>query len=516
MPHGRTSSALVLLIVIGLAGYLLVTLPPVVIEQYERAAALGPAWGYTYLATVGLGAILLVGLVVWMTTRVLVNTWRKSRTSDRRRRDPSEMSQRQRQAELAENIASSHEFTTDADVSPEVREAIRQRVAELEAKRASQKLEIVAYGTISSGKSSLLNALAGRDVFASDVRGGTTQQRSEVPWPGHDRVVLCDSPGLAEVRGQSRGAAAAEAARDADLVLLVVDGPLKAYEADMLERLTDMEKRVIVCLNKEDWLDDQERRDLIGQLVEQVAPRVSAADVVAVAARPAARQRVRILPDGSEAVEQVPARADIEPLARRMMDVVKRDGRDLLLANLLLQSRGLVEESKQRVMASLDARADEVIRTHTWAAGGATALNPIPLLDLAGGSAVTVKMVLDLAHVYRQSIDADTVVNLLGQLGKNLVAMLGVTAATPAVATGVASLLKTVPGIGTLAGGLVQGLAQALITRWIGRVFCEYFRREMKPTRTGLAEIARDKWQEVTQVDQLRRLVNAGREKLNG
>ena len=76
--------------------------------------------------------------------------------------------------------------------------------------------------------------------------------------------------------------------------------------------------------------------------------------------------------------------------------------------------------------AALDRRADAVISKYMWAAGSATAVNPIPLLDVAGGSAVTVKMVLDLAHIYKQPIDADTVVTMLSQLGKNLVAMLGV------------------------------------------------------------------------------------------
>ena len=80
-----------------------------------------------------------------------------------------------------------------------------------------------------------------------------------------------------------------------------------------------------------------------------------------------------------------------------MMSIVERDGRDLLLANLLLQSRGLVDEAKERVLAALDERADEVINKYMWAAGGAAAINPFPLLDLAGGSAITVKMVLDLA-----------------------------------------------------------------------------------------------------------------------
>jgi len=210
----------------------------------------------------------------------------------------------------------------------------------------------------------------------------------------------------------------------------------------------------------------------------------------------------------------VPVEPDIGPLARQMMSIVKRDGRELLLANLLLQSRGLVDESKQRVLAALDERADEVINKYMWAAGGATAINPFPLLDLAGGSAITVKMVIDLAGVYQQRIDADTVVTLLGQLGKNLVAMVGASAAAPALAVAIGSLLKTVPGIGTIAGGAIQGLVQALVTRWIGRVFCEYFRNEMKPPPGGLAELARRQWAEVTRPEQLKKLIQLGRERL--
>jgi uncharacterized protein (DUF697 family) len=199
-----------------------------------------------------------------------------------------------------------------------------------------------------------------------------------------------------------------------------------------------------------------------------------------------------------------------------MMSIVQRDGRQLLLGNLLLQSRGLVDEAKERVLASLDERADEVINKYMWAAGGAAAINPFPLLDLAGGSAITVKMVLDLANVYSQKIDADTIVTLLGQLGKNLVAMVGATAAAPALGAAIGSILKTVPGIGTIAGGVVQGLTQAIVTRWIGRVFCDYFRNEMRTPPGGIAELARKEWTAVTQPEQLRKLIQLGREKLTG
>jgi uncharacterized protein (DUF697 family) len=92
--------------------------------------------------------------------------------------------------------------------------------------------------------------------------------------------------------------------------------------------------------------------------------------------------------------------------------------------------------------------------------------------------------------------------------------MVGATAAAPIAASLIGSLLKTVPGVGTLAGGIVQGLAQALITRWIGNVFVRYLQNEMKAPAGGLAEVARAEWQQLTKPESLRRLIYAGREQL--
>ncbi len=514
MPESRTTTGIFLIVVLAVVGYVLWTMPHKLVDGYAKAAAINSWFGYIYLAVVGIGGLLLAALLISILLHIWKNTRQKSADRKRRNLSPSEMSAAERTQEFADNLAAGREYASGDRVSPELRAEIASAVEELDAKRESQQLEIVAFGTVSSGKSSLLNALAGRPVFRTNVVGGTTSTRSEIPWPAGDRVTLVDTPGLAEVKGEVRSSESAEAAKNADLVLFVVDGPLKSYESQLLEALAAMEKRIVVCLNKEDWYDALQRDELLKQISEQVTPAVHAADVVAVRSRPTKRRRVRVLSDGAEQDEEVPVEPDIGPLARRMMSIVERDGRDLLLANLLLQSRGLVDESKERVVAALDERANDVINKYMWAAGGAAALNPFPLLDLAGGSAITVKMVLDLAAVYQQRIDADTIVTLLGQLGKNLVAMVGASAAAPALAVAIGSMLKTVPGIGTIAGGAIQGLVQALVTRWIGRVFCEYFRNEMQPPAGGLAELARRQWAEVTRPDQLRKLIQLGCERL--
>ena len=435
------------------------------------------------------------------------NTRKKSARKERAAKGPSELTHAEREREVADNLAAVEDLKADASVPDDLRKQLETLAGQVEQKQSAQRLEIVAFGTVSSGKSSLLNALAGRDVFQTDPRGGTTMVRQEIPWPGADKVLLVDTPGLGEVEGSDRVAIAAQSARDADLVLMVVDGPLRDDEFRLLETLGQMEKRVLVCLNKGDWYEASDRERLIGQIAEQLKGVARREDIVPVRSQTTTRSRIRVLPDGRESDELVEVPPDIAALAGRMMQVVRRDGRDLLLANLLLQSRGMIEEARRQVQESLDRRARELVDRFTWAAAAAAALSPTPLIDLFAGSAITVKMVVDLARIYRQDVDFNFAINLLAQLGKNLVAILGVNLAAPAAAAAIASLVKTVPIAGWIVGGMLQGIVQALVTRWIGVVFIQYFQAEMKMPESGLANLARREWQKLTSPTELFKLV---------
>ena len=145
-----------------------------------------------------------------------------------------------------------------------------------------------------------------------------------------------------------------------------------------------------------------------------------------------------------------------------MVAIVNKEGKELLLANLLLQSRGLVEKARDRVKDALDRKAWNVVEKYQWGAGGVAALSPFPVVDLLAGSAISTKMILDLAEVYQQKVDVETASRWLGEMGKNLIGVLGAQGATVAVTSVVASVIKTVPIAGTIAGGVLQGSVQAL------------------------------------------------------
>lgn len=513
MDLKRTTSGFLLLVALSALGGVLVTVPSWIVGYVATVRTIGPDWlVYLYLAVVGTGGVLLLGCTITIVWRLWSRTARRKKRRVQRDKSPSELSAAEREQEVTDNLASAEELRAglpQADALRDELEPLKRKIAE---KRESHRLEIVAFGAISSGKSSLLNSLAGRDVFQADAKGGTTVQRNEVPWPGSDKVVLVDTPGLGEVDGASRGGVAAESAKDADLVLLVLDGPLREWEFELLRRLGEMEKRVVVCLNKQDWYDEADRQALLGQIREQVKDFVRSDDLVSIRSRATKRNRVRVMPDGTQSDEEVEVPIDISMLADRMLKIVKQDGRDLLLANLLLQSRGLVSSARKRVEDALDRRAVAIVDRYMWGAGGAAALTPFPIIDLVAGCAISTKMVVELGRVYRQEIDLDTAVKLLGQLGKNVIST---QLATPLIAAGVGSLLKTVPGVGTISGQLLQGLVQALITRWIGAVFIEYFKHEMKQPEGGLTALARREWERLTTVDELRHLLTSAQRKFH-
>jgi small GTP-binding protein len=509
----KSLNGILMLLFVAALGVALIWLPGWIVQQYERARLLGSIWGNLYLIVVGTGIVLLAGSLGWTLWRLWGRRVAKFARRKRQEKSPSQLTADQMRREIDENLESVGELksgggqTLDRELHPLVRH--------VESKREQQTLEIVAFGTISSGKSSVLNLLAGRDVFSTHIRGGTTVTRNEIPWPDMDKAILVDTPGLGEIDGAVHVTIAAEAAKDADLVLLVVDGPLRASEFELLRQLGDMEKRVLVCLNKTDWYSDTDRQKLLGQLQRQTASLVNPRDILAIQAQPGFRKRRTVLSDGTETEEQVEVPPDIETLAMRLNDVIQNDGKRLIMANLLLQSRGLVEKARARVQESLDQRAWRIVDRYMWGAGGAAAIAPT-FVDLAVGIGINTKMILDLAEVYQQKVDLDTASTWLGEMGKNLISVLGMNAAAPAVASLVGSMLKTIPVAGQLAGGVLQGAVQALITRWIGAVFIDYFRNEMRTPVGGMTGLARRQWEFVTQASELRKLLLNARQKLGG
>lgn len=341
---------------------------------------------------------------------------------------------------------------------------IRQ-LRELTEKLEGGTIEIAAFGMVSRGKSSVLNALCGKDVFKTGAVHGTTTARSAHPWdtatiesPALDgvKLVLVDTPGIDEVGGEVREALAQNVARHADLILFVVSGDMQRREFEALSELREAQKPILLVFNQIDRYPDADR-DLIYQKIkdERVRHLVRPDDIVMTAARPDPF-RVKIQkPDGTTSIEWEHPAPIIEPLREKVLDVLEREGKALVALNALLFAGDLHQEITARKMKIRDEAANRMIWNFCIAKGAAVGLNPIPWADMAGGLAVDVGMVVALSKVYGIPLSRKMAAGLVKDMMIALGALGAVQIMTHYAGKGIQLLLG---GATVLSGGLATPL----------------------------------------------------------
>ena len=157
-------------------------------------------------------------------------------------------------------------------------------------------LHIAVFGRVSTGKSSLLNALIGANKFAVSPLHGETKRSTMEAWSEveADGVYLIDTPGLDEAGGEDREAMAKEVAHRSDLVIYVIDGDITDSELSALRTLLAQGRPVIVALNKSDLYTATDLDALLQTVRVKTEGLVQPDDLLAVAAQPRAQQIVEV------------------------------------------------------------------------------------------------------------------------------------------------------------------------------------------------------------------------------
>ncbi|MFI5459363.1 MAG: DUF697 domain-containing protein [Isosphaerales bacterium] len=371
--------------------------------------------------------------------------------------------------ETVERARESLEATLSSlKLTPEEEAALAPELSQLRdlgRKLDESTIEIAAFGMVSRGKSSVLNALMGRDVFEVGVTHGTTIARAAQRWqhdeagrPGLEgaQLVVVDTPGIDEVGGEVREVLARDVARHADLILFVVSGDMQRREVEALTELREVHKPIILVFNQVDRYPELDRDQIHAKIKdERVKHLIRPDDVVMTAARPDAYKVKIQLPDGTTQVQWERPAPLIEPLKARILDVLEREGKALVALNTLLIAGDLHAEIVARKVRIRDDAANRLIWNFALATGAAVALNPIPIVDIAGGLAVDVGMIVALSNVYGIPLTRRTAVSLVRDMMLALGAMGAVGVVGRLVASGIKSSLA---GVTVLSGGLAAPL----------------------------------------------------------
>src|SRR5947209_9880636 len=153
-----------------------------------------------------------------------------------------------------------------------------RQLRELTQKLDETTIEIAAFGMVSRGKSSVLNALLGQEVFKVGTTHGTTAARAQQRWeqatldrPGLEgaRLILIDTPGIDEVGGEVREVLARDVARHADLILFVVSSDIQRRELDALSQLREAQKPLILVFNQIDRYPEADRDQIYSKIKDE-------------------------------------------------------------------------------------------------------------------------------------------------------------------------------------------------------------------------------------------------------
>lgn len=342
-----------------------------------------------------------------------------------------------------------HELVERLDLSARERSGLEAELHSLEKmldKLDRQVIHIAVFGMVGRGKSSLLNALLGQEIFETGPIHGVTQTvqsaewsvtreavagsandlwRVSLPGAGNSCIELIDTPGIDEIDGESREALARQLAKQADLILFVVAGDITKVEFEALSELRQASKPILLVFNKIDQYPQADRQAIYEKIRdERVRALLSPDEIVMAAASPLIAQAVR-RPDGQLVAQLNRGSAQVEDLKLKILEILHREGKSLVALNTMLYADDINEQVVQRKMAIRERSADQIIWNTVMTKAVAIALNPVTVLDLFSSAVIDAAMILTLSRLYGITMTQQGAIQLLQKI---LVSMGGVTA----------------------------------------------------------------------------------------
>lgn len=368
------------------------------------------------------------------------------------------------------------ELINDARLPDGVRESLAHDYEAVEGmfdKLEHGYLHLAVFGRVSTGKSSLLNALIGEEAFSVSPLHGETRHSSMQPWSEVEAggVFLIDTPGLDEAGGEDREAMAREVAGRSDLVIFVLDSDITDTELHALRTLLAQGRPVLLALNKSDLFTSDEKAALLQSIRDKTDGMVEPAHILAVAAQPRPQIVVEIDENGNETECERQREPDVEKLRLRLWDILDAEGKTLAALNASLFAADLSDQVGRRILAARREIGEKLVRTYCVGKGIAVAFNPVPVADLFAAAFIDVGMVVHLSRVYDLPLSQKEAGSLVKVIVAESAALMGTVWALHFVSS---ALKVGTAGLSTIVTAGAQGAIAYYSTYVVGQVASKY------------------------------------------
>ena len=363
-------------------------------------------------------------------------------------------------------------------VKPQI-SLLQSQVAQITAELARKEIRFAVMGSKGVGKTSLIQAL--------QAEWATQTERT---------LTFTETPSFSATTttGLAADTAALQQAIAADLVLFLITADLTEAEFQTVKRLA-ITKRTLLVFNKQDQYPPTERETILNQLQKRGHDVLRVGDVVAIAAVPNPIKVRQHQSDGlvNEWLED--QRPNLAALTQRLDQILQQESQQLVLASSLGNAISVKAQAKTALNSVRRTRALPVVEQFQWLSAAAAFASPLPTVDVLATAAINGQMILDLGAIYRQKLSLQQAQKVAATLGSLMLKLGFVELSTQTIV----GFMKT-NAITYVAGGCIQGISAAYLTRVAGLSLIEYFNtQEPNLTLTEANPLAIERLSQVLQ-----------------
>ena len=375
------------------------------------------------------------------------------------------------------------------EIQKEVNDKVNARLINYESQKIQNKLKsgnynVILFGAGSCGKTSIAKLLVNSIVGKTSPLTGTTKKfvtyKINIPFLKR-KINIIDTPGLfeASIIGEEREKQTISKATKSDLIIFVIDQDLNKYELYLLEQLSRIGKELIISLNKCDLRTEEQNRIIKNNIYKLVNKFRKSPKIIQTSASP---QSIPI--NGNRIIK---GGRNVDKLFTEIINILDKNGEELLADNILFQCNKLGTISKTIVDEQRKKTSKQIITKYSWITSGVILITPLPAIDLIAASTINIQMILEISRTFGYEISRKEAI----ELAKSMISVL----ATMGVVKGgmnIISHLLSVNFTTIFISKSLQSITAAWIIKVAGLSFIKYFQQNQSWGDGGIQDVVQE------------------------
>ena len=385
-------------------------------------------------------------------------------------------------------------------------EIINDQKIKLERQLRNSDYSVILFGAGSCGKTSIARSLLNSMVGDTSPATGTTTKISsyKITIPTLIRKIkIIDSPGLFEAsnKGQEREKKTIQEASKSDLIIFVIDQDINKYELFLLKKFSEIGKSLIIALNKCDLRSANQNEAILQNIDNLVSKFCNNYEIIKTIAAPQSIPNIGGKPKSKK--------ISVDNLFSAIINILEKNGEDLLADNILFQCNKLGLISKKLINEQRKSSAKRLINKYAWITCGVVLITPIPTVEFIAASTINIQMIIEISKIYGVKLSNKKATELTKSL-VSVLATLGVVKGGMNIISNILSTNFTT----TFISKSIQSITAAWIIRIVGLSFIKYFEQNQNWGDGGIQEVVENLYEINKREELMKNFINEAIQKI--